>query len=192
MNKKSSIIKAATRLFASQGYDATTTLQVAMEIKVTEPSVYYYYKNKITLFNAILEEASRSYFKRIDGLDFTERDAFGCIESIVRLHFSVVADEPLHMRILLRSCPARLKDSEDKCTKIFREARFKLKDMFNNALERGISSGEFYELDVDATSNMLIAVLNGIMRQQMAAMDSLEGVEEATIQFCRNALVIKK
>jgi len=39
---------------------------------------------------------------------------------------------------------------------------------------------------------MFIAMINGLMRQQIAAMVKFEGVEAATIEFCRNALVIKK
>ena len=36
---------------------------------------------------------------------------------------------------------------------------------------------------------MLIALLNGLMHQQIAGMDKLNGVEAATIEFCRNGLV---
>ena len=185
-------MKAAIRLFASQGYEATTTLHVAKDVGVTEPSVYYYFKNKVALFSAVLEDASKIYLTGINELKLSGSTAFECIVAIIRFHFSVVADEPQYMRILLRTCPARLKDPEDKCTKIYRETRYQLKDLISNALKKGVNSGEFYELDIDGTSNMLIAMLNGIMRQQMAAMDDFEGVEVATIEFCRNALVTEK
>jgi hypothetical protein len=35
-------------------------------------------------------------------------------------------------------------------------------------------------------------MFNGLMRQQMAAPSNLEGVQVATITFCRNALVKKQ
>jgi hypothetical protein len=38
---------------------------------------------------------------------------------------------------------------------------------------------------------MLIAMLNGLMRQQVAGMDALEGVEAATVEFCRRSLVVR-
>ena len=93
------------------------------------------------------------------------------------------------MRILLRTCSARLDDPENTCTKIYREARFKLKETMRAILEKGWASGEFIKADIDATANMLIALLNGLMHQQIAGMDQLKGVEAATIQFCRNALL---
>jgi AcrR family transcriptional regulator len=183
---------AAVRLFALQGYEATTTLQVAREVGVTEPTVFYHYKNKNHFFNTVLEDASQYYFERLDSLELSGLSAFECIVAIFRLHFSVVEDEPLYMRILLRTCPARLDDQSDTCTKIYRKARSMLKELIRSALEKGIRTGEFPAVEIDPTSNMLIAMLNGLMHQQIAAMDKLEGVESATIEFCRNALVIKK
>ena len=190
VNKKKSIMTAAVRLFALQGYAATTTLQVARDVGVTEPTVFYHFKNKSHFFSTILVDASRCYFGRLDALSLLGCTAFECIQAIIRLHFSVVAEEPEYMRILLRTCPARLEDPDDTCTRIYRQARSKLKALIGSVLEKGIRSGEFREVDIDATSNMLIAMLNGLMRQQIAAMARLKGVEAATIGFCRNALII--
>ena len=40
LNKKQNIIQAATHLFAEQGFEGTTTLQIANEADVTEPLIY--------------------------------------------------------------------------------------------------------------------------------------------------------
>ena len=183
---------AAVRLFALQGYEATTTLQVARAVGVTEPAVFYHYKNKSHFFNTILKDASQSYFEHLDSLELSGRTAFECITAIIRVHFLVVAKEPQYMRILLRTCPARLADPNDTCTNFYRKARSRLKELFINALDKGIRSGEFRTVDVDATTNMFLAMINGLMRQQIAAMDKLEGVEAATVEFCRNALLINR
>jgi hypothetical protein len=102
-----------------------------------------------------------------------------------------VAEKPEHMRILLRTCPARLEDPESTCTKIYREARSRLKGTLIKILEEGVTSGEFIKVDIDAIANMLIAMLNGLMRQQVAEMDVLVGVEEATVAFCQQSLLNK-
>ncbi len=189
VNKKKTIMKAAIRLFAAQGYEATTTLQVAREVGVTEPTVFYHYKNKSNFFNTILEDASRCYFGRLDALKLSGRTAFDSLVAVIKLHFAVVIDEPEYMRILLRTCPARLKDPNDTCTKIYRNARARLKELIRSVLENGIRSGEFRDVDIGATSNMLLAMLNGLMRQQIAGMDKLKSVEATTVAFCRKALV---
>ena len=172
--------------------EATTTLQIAREVGVTEPAVFYHFKSKSAFFSTILEEASSVYLDRIDALDHSDSTAFESLAALIRIHFSIVAEEPEFMRIFLRTCPVRLEDPENTCTKVFREARSKLKAILGKIIDRGIVSGEFAQVDIDATANMLVAMLNGLMRQQIVALDSLEGVETATIEFCRNALVIKK
>jgi len=46
LTKKQNIIQAAARLFAEQGFEGTTTLQIAHEADVTEPLIYYHFKGK--------------------------------------------------------------------------------------------------------------------------------------------------
>jgi AcrR family transcriptional regulator len=192
LTKKKSIFNTAVRLFASQGYEATTTLQIAKEVGVTEPAVFYHFKSKNAFFSTILEDASRVYFDRLDALKTDAPTAFESLEALIRIHFSIVKKETELMRILLRTCPLKLQDPESTCTQIYRDARSRLTAHFRNILKKGISSGEFVKVDIDATSNLLIAMLNGLMRQQIAALDTLRGVEAATINFCRQALLKQK
>ena len=177
----------AISLFAAQGYEATTTLKIAKEVGVTEPAVFYYYSGKETLFSTVLEKASTNYLKRIESLDLSGSNAFECLEALIGAHFSIVFDEPEFMRILLRTCPARLEDPENICTKSYRQARSKLKNTVKKILNNGVASGEFIKVELDASANMLIALLNGLMHQQIAEMDD---IEQWTIEFCRRALMV--
>jgi AcrR family transcriptional regulator len=189
VNRKESIYRTGLRLFSTQGYEATTTLQIAKAVGVTEPAVFYHFKNKNAFFFTILEKASEFYFRRIDDSRLSAPTAFESLARLLNIHFSVVAENPEYMRILLRECPLRLDNPEGTCTKIYRQARFKLKKALTEILIRGTTSGEFVPVDIDATANMLLAMLNGIMHQKLTAWDNLENVESATIAFCKNALI---
>jgi AcrR family transcriptional regulator len=191
VNKKTAIIKTATQLFSSQGYEATTTLQIARKVGITEPAVFYHYKNKNELFSAVLNDAINCYLSQLSALDIAECEAIECLKGLIGIHFSIITEEPERMRLLLRTCPARLKDPEDTCSKAYSKARTLLKETVVGILNKGVNSGSFAPLEIDATANMLIALLNGLMRQQVAAMDKLAGVEAATIEFCKNALFKK-
>ena len=191
MNKRESIFKTGIRLFAAQGFEATTTLQIAREVGVTEPAVFYHFKSKSAFFSAILEQAISVYIDRIDRLDPASITAFERLAALIRIHFAVVAEEPALMRILLRACPARLEDPDSTCITVYRKARKRLQAGIREILEQGTASGEFNSVDIDATANMMIAMLNGLMRQQVAGMDTLKGVEAATIKFCRSSLVVR-
>jgi AcrR family transcriptional regulator len=55
INKREMILKTTARLFSTQGFDATTTLQLACEAGVTEPLIYYYFSGKDELFTRLIE-----------------------------------------------------------------------------------------------------------------------------------------
>jgi AcrR family transcriptional regulator len=189
VNKKTIIYDTAVSLFASQGYESTTTLQVAREVGITEPAVFYHFKNKNTLFSIVLEKALNIYLNRIEKVTLSDRSAFDCLSDLIKVHFSIVVEEPEYVRILLRACPAKLEDPDSACTKVYRQVRSALRNVIRAILENGMTSAEFIVVDVIATSNLIIAMINGLMSQQIAALDNLEGVEAATIAFCRNALL---
>ncbi|MFT5809029.1 MAG: TetR/AcrR family transcriptional regulator [Moritella dasanensis] len=49
------ILKAASQVFASEGYAATKTIDIAKLAGVPKANVYYYFGNKETLYSAVLE-----------------------------------------------------------------------------------------------------------------------------------------
>jgi AcrR family transcriptional regulator len=57
--RRDDVIRVAARLFAAKGYHATTLDQIAEEIGITKPALYYYITNKEdilrTIINRILE-----------------------------------------------------------------------------------------------------------------------------------------
>ena len=53
-DKRKRIVETAGRLFAEQGYEGTTTVQIVKEAGATEPLLYYHFKDKEDLFTFIL------------------------------------------------------------------------------------------------------------------------------------------
>lgn len=53
--RREQIIEAAISLFAQQGFDGTTTRQIASSIGITEGLIFHYFPTKADLLNAVLE-----------------------------------------------------------------------------------------------------------------------------------------
>ena len=101
MGKKQDLLTAAVKLFSQQGFDATTTLEIAEAANVTEPVIYYHFKNKDGLFTHILVSIFAEYFARLDKLENNTSTQFEKIENLIELHFRFVDDlKPITMRIL--------------------------------------------------------------------------------------------
>ena len=188
MEKRHAIIESATRLFGSIGFDATTTLEIANEAAVTEPLIYYHFKSKDELFTHSLELAFNEYFARLDKLPKHTPTEFQKIANIIDLHFQIVDDLPEQMRMIVTTCPAKLNDPNKICLKNIKKARQIVVNYISDCLNAGIESGEFRKVPVLPTANMLVALLNGLLRQKVYKFDQTDGVKDATIDFCKRSL----
>jgi AcrR family transcriptional regulator len=54
--RREQIIETALRLFAAQGFDATSTRQIAKEVGIAEGLIFHYFPTKGRLLTAILED----------------------------------------------------------------------------------------------------------------------------------------
>ena len=68
---RETIVAVATRLFVEQGYDATTTAQIAEAAEVSSSTFFTYFASKadvvFSLFDAVIESADRRLLSRPEG-----------------------------------------------------------------------------------------------------------------------------
>jgi len=144
LSKRENIIKAAGRLFAEQGFEATTTLQLTMEAGATEPLLYYHFKGKDDLFTTILNSTFNEYFSRLENLKNNTPTEFEKIENLISLHFQLVEELPDEIYLTVSTCPARLKDPEHTCAKNVQKQREWLASFLAHCSRKPISGlGEF-------------------------------------------------
>ena len=187
--KKRSIIQTAARLFAEQGFESTTTVQISREAGVTEPLIYYHFTGKEDVFATILVSFFNRLFSKLDDIPKKTPTQFEKIERIVSIHFEIGKEVPYETALAIRTCPGKLKDSAHICYEYFHKWRERLKTNLTRCLKAGIRSGEFHKIPVPENVNMLIALINGLTRQQSQKLDNLDGVKDATLAFCRRSLV---
>jgi len=188
VEKRHAIIESATRLFGSIGFDATTTLEIANEADVTEPLIYYHFKGKHELFKLSLDLAFNEYISRLVELPKRTSTEFQKFANIIDLHFQIVDDLPEQMRMIVTTCPAKLNDPTGSCLKNIKKARQIVVNYISDCLNAGIESGEFRKVPVLPTANMLVALLNGLLRQSVYKLVEAKGVKDATMAFCKGSL----
>lgn len=65
-DKREGILKVAEQLFAAQGYANTTIEQIADQIGVTKPYVYYYFSSKQEIFETLSWKPTVACFSAMD------------------------------------------------------------------------------------------------------------------------------
>lgn len=93
--KRESILRAAEGLFAEQGYANTTIDQIAQRLGVTKPFVYYYFHNKLEIFEQLSWRPAVACFTSMDFAIDDPRPAHEKVtEGIERLIRATLAHYP--------------------------------------------------------------------------------------------------
>ena len=62
-DRRRQLLESAARCFAKHGYRGTTTAMIAAEAGISEPIIYRHFKNKQTLFIALIEKVADEVFE---------------------------------------------------------------------------------------------------------------------------------
>lgn len=143
LETRAAILAAAERIFAVSGFAGTRTDAISEAAGVNKALLYYYFKSKERLYEAVLEEQFRDFNRRAItiltsqgspralllrflGLQF---DALGARPGFARIHLQMLmtAGRPL-MNLVRRHAGARSR-------------------ALNGLLRRGIREGEFRKVD---------------------------------------------
>jgi len=185
--KKKNIIQTATRFFASQGFDGTTTKAISDMAGVTEPLLYYHFSGKDEIYTSILDSVFSDYFNQLEVLKKETKAAFEKIESLFLLHFNLVKKMPSEMALILSSKPAKLNDPDNIYNKNTKRHKRWLKSYIGNCLKKGIDSGELNSVQVTETTSIIIMMINEIL-QKKDFKDS-KAMRSSIIDFWRRILV---
>lgn len=65
--RKNEILDVAERLFGTKGFDNTSTNDILNEIGIARGTLYYHFKSKEDILDAMIERMSRQLIKKGDG-----------------------------------------------------------------------------------------------------------------------------
>jgi len=90
-NRRRQLVRAAARLFRRQGFDGTSTRDIAAAVGMHAGSPFYHFKSKGELLHAVMEEGMQSAIARqAVVLADTRRDAAATLRRLIRNHFETL------------------------------------------------------------------------------------------------------
>ena len=95
------IAREAARLFAANGFDATSVREIVEAAGVTKPTLYYYFGSKEGLAQALLSDPHLALIEQIDGLLESESDPILTLRRLIDAHFDFCREDPDRMRFAL-------------------------------------------------------------------------------------------
>jgi len=138
--RREQLMEVATKLFARNGYEATTTAAIALAAGVTEPILYRHFKSKQELFVAIVKAVSDRMMKHWE-------DLIRGVDDPSEQFRRIAADLPQHMEKLADAyhvLHGALATSRDKkVLAVMKEHYFQIEKFFSKVIQDGQKSGVF-------------------------------------------------
>ena len=148
----------ATKLFARNGYEATTTAAIALAAGVTEPILYRHFKSKQELFVAIVKAVSDRTMRHWE-------DLIKDVDDVTEQFRLIAADLPQHMETLadayhvLHGAVATSRDK--KVHAVLREHYIQIERFFVKVIQEGQRGGVFRK-NMQARSAAWTLIISGI------------------------------
>lgn len=104
-NRWAALLDAAAAKFASQGYHATTTRELATATAMTPGAIYFHFPNKQALLLAVYEEGVRRIVDHVDKAAAGRATAWDRLTAAVEAHLEAILDTSAYARVVIRILP---------------------------------------------------------------------------------------
>jgi AcrR family transcriptional regulator len=142
MNKRETILKVALELFASQGFDNTSTSLIAKKAEVSEGLIFRHFSNKEGLLNEILQEGFIKIKPFIDGI-LAEKKPENVIYLALELPYKIISEQKDFWKLQIN-----LRQQNQKFRKDFDENAFF--EPFNTKVENAFKALKFSKPKLEA------------------------------------------
>ncbi|HLX71484.1 MAG TPA: TetR/AcrR family transcriptional regulator [Verrucomicrobiae bacterium] len=180
---RAKILAAAERAFAGEGFAGARTDAIAAEAGVNKALLYYYYKSKEQLYEAVLEEQLREFNDRALAVLTAPGAARVLLLDYLQLHFDFISERRLHAALFQQLMMKGGKGPE----RLFRKYIAPRGEALRNLLARGMRSGEFRKVDPFHTAISIVALV--VFYFSAAPMFELMGYSDP---YAANSLKLRK
>ncbi len=130
-NRRGAVMDAAAKLFAGQGYRATTVRDIAAAAGMLPGSVYYHFKSKDALLLAVYREGVARIIARVDAATAGESDPWARLGAASAGHLQAILDANAYAQVVVRVVPEDAGEVADA----LRQARNEYEDRFRTLID---------------------------------------------------------
>lgn len=167
-NKRSLIIEAAARVFATRGYSSTLMAEIAAEAGIGKGTIYEYFSSKEDLFFSVFEwfvETTQAEAKvSISALGGSASERLKALnDALLRSWLDMLDMYSLVMEFWSASASSKMRQ---RFKQAFREGYRDFRQIVSALLRDGIETGEFQpEVDAESVAAALVGAWDALLLQ---------------------------
>ncbi len=157
--RKDEVIRVAARLFAAKGYHATTLDEIAEEMGVTKPALYYYIASKKDILQSIINRVMEP-MEQVSKLGESDQQPKEKLEAIIRMLVKFATERKETAMIAFEQANVLPKRSQDALKRRQKE----VERVVEQTLKEGVEQGHFVVGDTRMTCFAILSVSNWLYR----------------------------
>lgn len=132
------IIKEASRLFAARGVEGVSMREIASEVGLSKPGLYYYFEDKETLVLAILVANLERVVALVENAAKAAPDTRSRLAYLIRGFFSMTPEQRGMIRMANRQFPTLGRTSRKAFDRIYQQKFIgKISEILSEGMQRG-------------------------------------------------------
>lgn len=155
---RTEIVGIARKVFSRNGYRKTTMEQIAKAAKMGKSSIYYYYKSKEEIFEAVVVREAQELKKRLEKVVNTDKEPMDRLKDYFMFRLSHLKTVSNFYAVLNEDFPDQLKFVQ-RIRKKFDEEEYR---MVYDILKKGIDDGDFVINSPDIGTIAFTTMLKGL------------------------------
>ncbi len=180
MQSQQQILHVAKMLFTKKGFSNVSMRDICREAHVTAPTVYYYFRNKEALFEAVVLEtiSMRGFSTTLSNecKKAKERGVSSQIETFVHVYLSSFPNKLINTGLYLR----RSTQLDPVGARTLLKELDRVESLLVRIIREGIRNGEFRVTDPRMASACLLGMMNRFIFQRIHFKREYRAIEAAS------------
>lgn len=160
------ILEVAKELFTQRGFSNVAVREICKAADVTPPTLYYYFKNKEALFDAVVRKSvgMADFISRLKEACEKVKEPASQVQAFTRSYLANFPKDHLNVGLYVRHSTEEL-DSIGR--KALAADLATILSIMSDIIQKGIKSGEFRETDPRMAAECLLGMMNRFVFQQI-------------------------
>jgi len=161
---REAVLEAALKAFSKKGYSGTSLEVVAAEAGMTRGAIYWHFKNKFELLNAVILECRRKSEIRLNQILDAPQSPLNKVRQLIYEFFLIVSEqEEFKVMEEIKVFKSERKKDLNRLYKEHMEKVKEMKTLLKELIKQGIAEGEFdRRIDPDTVVVALISYIGGV------------------------------